>query len=98
MSQLDYTATASTPFISKSLSRTKESLLKLHLRAWAVGLKIFTTEEGSDPPVLQYDPQSGRIDVSVPGQSHSYWFESPNGFEDVKVCPLHKLRDSCCLY
>ncbi|OJA17177.1 hypothetical protein AZE42_00231 [Rhizopogon vesiculosus] len=84
-SQLDPIATESTPFTSRSLPRTKEPPLKLPLRAWAMGLKIFLAEEGSDPPVFEYDPQNGRVDVSVPGQSNSYWFHHPNGFEDITV-------------
>ncbi|OAX42130.1 hypothetical protein K503DRAFT_863299 [Rhizopogon vinicolor AM-OR11-026] len=84
-SQLDPIATESTLFTSRSLPRTKEPLLKLPLRAWAMGLKIFLAKEGSDPPVFQYDPQNGRVDVSVPGQSNSYWSQHPNGFEGITV-------------
>lgn len=54
-----------------------------------MGLKMFLAEEGSDPPVFEYNPQNARLDVSVPGQSHSYWFQQPHGFEEITVCPLH---------
>ncbi|KAG0704265.1 hypothetical protein DFH29DRAFT_873884 [Suillus ampliporus] len=83
--QLDDIATSSTLFTSKTLPRTKELPLKLPLRAWAIGLKIFLAEEDSEPPVFKYDPKNGYLDVSVPGQSHSCQIRQPNRFEHIIV-------------
>ena len=52
-----------------------------------MGLKIFLAEEGPEPPVFEYDPKNGRLDVS--GQSRSYQFQQTNGFESIIVCPQH---------
>ncbi|KAJ8593811.1 hypothetical protein M405DRAFT_568256 [Rhizopogon salebrosus TDB-379] len=81
--QLDPIATESTLFTSKWHSRTKEHPLKLPLRAWAMGLKIFFAEEGSDPPAFEYNPRNGHLDVSVPGQSRPYRFQYPTGFDEI---------------
>ncbi|KAG1745863.1 uncharacterized protein EDB91DRAFT_1119149 [Suillus paluster] len=83
--QFDHISTSSTQFISTMLPRTKEPPLKLPLQAWAIGLKIFFAEEGSEPPVFEYDPKNGLVDVSVPGQSYSYQIQQTNGFEEVSV-------------
>ncbi|KAG1748716.1 hypothetical protein EDB19DRAFT_222400 [Suillus lakei] len=89
--QFDQITTSSTQFTSKEFPRTKESLrtkdlpLKLPLQAWAMGLKIFSAEDGSEPPVFEYDPKNRRLNVSVPGESHSYQFQQTNGFEKVTI-------------
>ncbi|KAG1792935.1 uncharacterized protein HD556DRAFT_1376770 [Suillus plorans] len=84
-SQLDHITTSSTQFTSKELPRTKDPPLKLPLQAWAIGFKIFSAENGSEPPVFEYDPKTRRLNVAVPGQSPSFWFQQTNVFESVTV-------------
>ncbi|KAG1906516.1 uncharacterized protein F5891DRAFT_1002663 [Suillus fuscotomentosus] len=84
-SQLDHVTTSSTQFTSKELPRTKDPPLKLPLQAWAIGFKIFSAENGSEPPVFEYDPKTRRLNVAVPGQSPSFWFQQTNVFESVIV-------------
>ncbi|KAG2362691.1 hypothetical protein BDR07DRAFT_1460735 [Suillus spraguei] len=84
-SQFDHIATSSTQFTSKELPRTKDPPLKLPLQAWGIGLKIFSAEDGSEPPVFEYDLKNRRLAVAVPGQSPSFRFQQTNGFEMVTV-------------
>ncbi|KAG2037756.1 hypothetical protein BDR03DRAFT_1010375 [Suillus americanus] len=84
-SQFDHITTSSTQFTSKELPRTKDPPLKLPLRAWAIGLRIFSAEDGSEPPVFEYDPKNRCLAVAVPGQSQSFQFQQANGFESVTV-------------
>ncbi|KAG2112317.1 uncharacterized protein F5147DRAFT_684639 [Suillus discolor] len=84
-SQLDHITTSSTQFTSKEFARTKDPPLKLPLQAWAIGFKIFRAENGSEPPVFEYDPKTRRLNVAVPGQSPSFWFQQTNMFKGVTV-------------
>jgi hypothetical protein len=90
-SQYDHITTSSTRFTSKELPRTKDPPLKLPLRAWAIGLRIFSAEDGSEPPVFEYDAKNRRLSVAVPGQSQAYQFQQTKGFERITVSPQLRL-------
>jgi hypothetical protein len=92
--QYDHITTSSTPFTSKGLPRTKDPPLKLPLRAWAIGLRIFRAEDGSEPPVFEYDAKNRRLSVAVPGQSQAYQFQQTKGFERLIVSPQLRLCDN----
>ncbi|KAG1884972.1 hypothetical protein F4604DRAFT_143912 [Suillus subluteus] len=94
-SHFDHITTSSTQFTSKELPRTKDPPLKLPLRAWAIGLNIFSAEDGSEPPVFEYDPKNRRLTVAVHGQFQFFQFQQTNGFENVTVTADNKsLKDN----